>query len=288
MSDDFPAAIKQALDQYQVPPLPAGFSDRLMIRLANQGDATIPAILHSAATPPPRTRAIRRTGPWGRSGKILTTITAFSLATATAAASGFLGEPTYVPVISQLLASTKLVADPRSKAPPPPKIVAIRPLEPLKTQTTSTIDAPTTQGTRAVIDRLEALKRDAAYIDLPPRERLVLARGAVFTAVRSGEATPEEARAALQEIAKNADPAAKVKWQEVAKVRQAKREAVHAATQERRADKAAANPAATDVTLQPQAATLRQRLRDASPEERAAFWKAVRERKQARPKAETP
>jgi hypothetical protein len=283
MNDDILGPHKHALDQYQVPPLPAGFSDRLIARLASENNAPSSAALLNQPVSWLRNRATRTLGPWGRSGRILTAIAALSLASATAAAAGFLGEPTYVPVISQVLASTNLVADPRAKstrAQPPAqsparKIVAANQPEALTIDTTPETRVAPAQGTTAVINRLQNLKENAAYNALPPRERLVLARRTVFAMVRSGEVTQEEAGIALKEMAENSDPATKA--------RQARRKAAREVILERNAreDAASGKSETNEASPQSRAAAFRERMRKASPEERAVFWRAVRERQQA-------
>jgi hypothetical protein len=288
MSPDFPPHIKHALDQYDVPPLPAGFADRLLARVASDDTGDVQAKPYLAKRWL-QNRNARRAGAWGRSGRILTTVAVFSLASATAAAAGFFGEPTYIPGISQMLASAKLIVDPRkiANSQSAKTAPAVAPVVKVMDDDTHTVPVKA-KGGALVIARMHALQTDPAFTALPPLERLIVARRAVFAMVRSGEATPQEARDAIHMLAKDADPAKKALWSAEAQARQESREA-------RRQAIKASRPQDTetiDASGLPQTAppantgTLRERLRNATPEQRAAIREAVRQRRQDHVQAE--
>ena len=114
----FPPNVSAALDRLTVPPLPQGFGNRLIARI-EAGDLPHVATDVAQHLSSPR----RRFGGsgWRRSGGIVAIAATFSLATATAAASGFFGEPIYVPVVSDALAKADLVELPKREqiAPKP-------------------------------------------------------------------------------------------------------------------------------------------------------------------------
>jgi hypothetical protein len=126
MSDTNPidGTTARALDRYDVPPLSAGFADRLVAKaLAEEGIAPLPPI-----TEPRR----ERRGVWVRGRKLTIGLAAFSLMSAAAAATGVFGDAAKnVPVIGPLIAivapkpKLKAIIAPKSKlAAPAPKLVA--------------------------------------------------------------------------------------------------------------------------------------------------------------------
>lgn len=233
----FSPEIEKALDAYAVPPIPQGFSDRLMARIVS-GDTGA-----SVALPTSRPRGA---SPWRRTGRIVGVIATFSLATATAAAAGIFGEPVYVPGVSEALVEVKIVEAPKPVMTPKVRMVAeAKPAAP------ATSAQPPATGSAAVVDRVTELRSDPDFAKLPPRQKLRIAGGEVRQMVRSGEVSRDEARAAVRELAENADPATKEAWRKAATERR-----------ERRLER-------------------RERYLDATPEERAAFRRALRERRQA-------
>ena len=114
----FSPEINKALDAYAVPPLPKGFSDQLMARIAS-GDAG--AI--DAAAPLPALRR-RIASPWQRTTRIVGSVALFSLATVTAAAAGVFGNPVYVPGVSEALVEAKIVKAPAPVLNPKVQMVA--------------------------------------------------------------------------------------------------------------------------------------------------------------------
>jgi polyhydroxyalkanoate synthesis regulator phasin len=275
MTTEFPSAMREILDHYSVPPLPDGFSDRLILRIAGEGNGHESSLLHI-----PRNRSARWFGPWARSSKILTTITALSLVTATAAAAGVFGEPTYIPLISQVLASSKLVDDPRELKFPPKHKQTERPATAMNAVSDHELHAPA-NGTQALAVRIQNLREDPAFMSLPPRERLATARAAIQKMVLAGEATPQEAREVVRNLIKNADPAMKIQWRDATKERLRMRQAIRQPIAER-ASSEINKPAAQDKSIQTQPDTLRDRLRDSSPEQRAALRNFLQRRRQAR------
>jgi hypothetical protein len=108
--------MEKALNAYAVPPAPAGFSDRLMARIASGDTGTV-------ATAMPELPARRRTpSPWRRTSRIVGSVALFSLATATAAAAGVFGHPVYLPGITEALVKAEIV-----EAPAPPSATKARP-----------------------------------------------------------------------------------------------------------------------------------------------------------------
>ena len=232
----FSPEIEKALDAYVVPPMPAGFSDRLMARIA-RGD--------TGATPQPPSPRRRTASPWRRTSRVVGSIALVSLATATAAAAGIFGNPVYVPGVSEALIEAKIVEAPAPTIKPRVRMVA----EP-KAATPATAPSPAT-GSAAIVSRISELRSDPEFAKLPPRERLRVAGKEVREMVRSGEASREDVRAAVRELAEDADPATKEAWRKAAADRREKR------------------------------LERREALRNATPEERAEMLQALRERQQA-------
>jgi hypothetical protein len=196
----FPPHISAALDRLTVPPVPRGFSERLAARLA-AGD--LPA--ESSSIAPPIAPARRRFGStsWRRSGRVVTVVAAFGIATATAAASGFFGQPIYVPVVSDALAKAKLVELPARIAKPEPRAV-------VSSETvTENAEAPKATGREAVRTLYDRLRADPEYRTLPRRERVAIARQEIRTLLQSGAVTLPELRQALTEHRTEIRPALK-------------------------------------------------------------------------------
>ncbi|MGL5838719.1 MAG: hypothetical protein ACRCY3_09500 [Sphingorhabdus sp.] len=193
----FPPPIAAALDRLTVPSLPAGFGERLIARI-EAGE--LPAGPGPIVPPlrPPRRRFGLAAG-WRRSGKIVAGVTVLGVATATAAASGFFGEPVYVPVVSETLAKAKLVELPKRETPkpeskptaeqalptePPPAVPAIEP----------------NKGKEAVRTLYRQLRADPEFRRLPPRERTAIAFKELHAMIQRGEVTEPELRAMVAEF----------------------------------------------------------------------------------------
>ncbi len=284
----FSPEVEKALNAYTVPPVPAGLSDRLMTRIAS-GDSGVNVA--GVALPISRTR---RASPWRRTGRIIGIVGTFSLATATAAAAGFFGDPVYVPGVSEALVEAKIVEAPAPVVKPEVRILAeAKPVEAvLATQ-------PPASGSAAIVNRVTDLRNNPEFAKLTPRDRLVIARKEVRQMVRSGEASRQDVRTAVRELAQNADPATREAWRKAAVERREKR-------LERREQLAtpvepqivsepksiegelaiAANetlPALETANLSPEKVeALRERYHNATPEQRAALRAALRERRQTR------
>jgi polyhydroxyalkanoate synthesis regulator phasin len=235
----FSPEIEKALDAYAVPPVPAGLSDRLMARIVS-GDNGV----NVTAVALPASR-MRRASPWRRTGRIIGIVGTFSLATATAAAAGVFGNPVYVPGVSEALVQAKIVEAPAPAIKHKGRMVA----EPKAV--TPAPAPPSATGSAAVVSRVTELRNDPEYAKLPPRERLKIAGKEVREMVRSGEASRQDVRAAVRELAQDADPATKEAWRKAAADRREKR------------------------------IERREALRNATPDERAAMLQGLRERRQA-------
>ena len=289
----FSPEMEKALNSYAVPPAPAGFSDRLMARIAS-GDTG------SVATAVPELPARRRTpSPWRRTSRIVGSVALFSLATATAAAAGVFGHPVYLPGITEALVKAEIVEAPSPK--PLPVRVAVQSTEP---EVATPVQTEVAQGSAAVTSRLTELREDPRFAQLTPKQKLAVAGREVRTMVRSGEVTRQEARTAVREMARNADPATKAAMRKALAERRAQRlerrngvaTAPVAASPEPLAISApaAAEEQGAAATTEPlpalaagklteeQADAVRERLRTASPEQRAALRNALRERRQLR------
>jgi hypothetical protein len=289
----FSPEMEKALNSYAVPPAPAGFSDRLMARIASGDTGTV-------ATAMPELPARRRTpSPWRRTSRIVGSVALFSLATATAAAAGVFGHPVYLPGITEALVKAEIVEAPSPK--PLPVRVAAQSTEP---EVATPVQTEVAQGSAAVTSRLTELREDPGFAQLTPKQKLAVAGREVRTMVRSGEVTRQEARTAVREMARNADPATKAAMRKALAERRAQRlerrngvaTAPVAASPEPLAISApaAAEEQGAAATTEPlpalaagklteeQADAVRERLRTASPEQRAALRNALRERRQLR------
>jgi len=235
----FSPEIEKALDDYVVPPVPAGFSDRLLMRIANGDNGSVDPVVSLPAT------RRRTASPWRRTSRIVGSIAFLSLATAAAAAAGVFGNPVYVPGVSEALIEAKIVdapvavTKPRIRMVAEPKAVIPSPAQPAAT------------GRAAVVNRVAELRSDPEYAKLPPRERLKAARTEVRQMVRLGEASRQDVRAAVRELAQDTDPATKEAWRKAGADRRQKR------------------------------LERREALRNATPEERASMLQTLREQRQA-------
>lgn len=203
----FTPEIERALHAYAVPPIPQGFSDRLMARITSSETGISD---ESVALPTSRTN---RASPWRRTGRVIGVVATFSLATATAAAAGVFGEPLYVPGVSEALVEAKIVKAPTAVAKPRVRIMAQNKTE----------EALPTIGSAAVVDRVTELRTDPDFAKLPPRQRLGVATREVRRMVSSGEVTRDEARTAVRALGANADPATKEAWRKAATERREQR-----------------------------------------------------------------
>ena len=265
----FPLHISQALDRLTVPSLPRGFADRLAARIAS-GD--LPEEQNSAL--PVLRRPVGATG-WRRSGRILFVAASFGLATATAAAAGVFGDPVYIPVVSQALASAKIVEMPTAKPVAEKRAM-------VEKQRAAPVPLPITPhvtGKDAVLALITILRADPAYRDLTRRERTDRFKIEIEKLVADGAVQKGDVKAAWAQLAaerKVADNArieqglpipkrrfveAKPRAEQLTLEQKEKvREVVQQLTDAQRAE------------LQ----TLRQRRREGTPEERRAVQDEIR------------
>lgn len=191
----FPPHIIDALDRLNPPPLPDGFTQRLIARI-EAGD--LPAPIKEDDQPLPIPRRHTR-GVWHRSGRLMIAATMLGIASATAAASGVFGEPIYVPVVSETLAKAKLVEL-------PVRIAAAAKKE--NPQIASALPAPDV-GTGAAADPAKArqalhdlrlrLRADPEFRRLPPDQRRAFARQEVRAMVERGELSIDDLKANVAE-----------------------------------------------------------------------------------------
>ncbi len=189
---DFPPHIAAALDLYAVPPVPHGFADRLIQRLAT-GTLPAPELPFGTASRRPQHRGA--SAFWRRPGRVLLSAGAIGLATATAAASGLLGERVYVPVVSALLEQANIVpaSKPVAKAPARPKPVAQK--------EEAVPDNPPLTGQAAVREMRATLRNDPEFRVLSAAQKAERIRAENRALVLSGRATPEDIRAVRLQLA---------------------------------------------------------------------------------------
>ncbi len=202
----FTGAVDAALQQYQTPPLPAGFTDRLMTRLA-AGDLPVEAE-HLNISKPRRSPL----SPWRRGGTLIASVGFFGLATATAAAAGLFGEPIYMPGLSEALAKVDWV-----QSPPPKKAIESKKAAPEKQakKVENSPDfskkpaiipklaepaLPALTGKEAVAAAISKLRNDPEFTKLSPEERAERRRAEFKALIASGAVNKSDVRAAAQEL----------------------------------------------------------------------------------------
>ena len=285
----FTPNVRQALDAYTVPPVPQGFADGLMSRIAD-GDTGVETT--SLAIP---SGSPRRSSPWRRSSRILGSLAFLSLATATAAAAGIFGKPVYVPGVSEALVKAKIVEGPKLKLPP--KIRMVADSDPTRAPVISQPELP---GSAAIVESVTELRNDPEFAKLPPRQRIIAASREVREMVRTGQVNQQDVRAAVRELVQNTDPATKEAWRAVATERRtARRERMLERGAVLQPDPQASTPSLFDgaegATAEaelprveadqqsPEAVVAqRERLRTTTVEQRADLRAALRERRQLR------
>lgn len=288
----FSPEVKKALDAYAAPPLPNGFSERLMVRIASGDTGLVDTAAH---IPLPRAR---KSSPWRRTSRIVGSVAIFSLATATAAAAGFFGDPVYVPGVSEALVEAKIVEARKPVAKPKIRMVAeAKPIEAATAQ-------PPATGSAAIVKRVTDLRNDPEFAKLTPRQRLAVTGKEVRQMVRSGEATRQDVRTAVRQLAQEADPATKEAWRQAAIERREKRlerrERVGAIAEPQHVTEPQvsdgepaiattdAPPTVEAAKLTPEKAeAIRENIRNATPEQRAILRNALRERRQWRQQRRT-
>lgn len=248
----FPPNVSAALDRLTVPPLPQGFGDRLIARI-EAGD--LPHIATDVAQHLPSPRRRFGGSGWRRSGGIVAIAATFSLATATAAASGFFGEPIYVPVVSDALAKADLVELPkREQIAPKPAAQATN----MSAENGDTKIQPTPQGREAVRSLYQRLRDDPEFRTLPRHERMAIARQEIRTLVQNGDVTISELRHAMAEHRLRTDPATR---------QTIRREIVRRKLQSEAAPVATTPADVPEGRLQPGVEARREAFRELAPEQ---------------------
>jgi len=196
----FPPHIDAALNRFTVPPLPAGFANRLLARL-DVGDLPLEAAVLPAQPPPLRRNKV---SAWRRSGRLMMAVGALGVASATAAASGFFGRPLYVPVVSETLAKAKLVDLPERT--PSPRIVAAtdapKPADAAMATAVPTEALPPADAAKAreaLRNLHQRLRSDPAFRRLPPSERRHATRQEIRSMVENGEVSVDDLKANFAE-----------------------------------------------------------------------------------------
>lgn len=190
----FPPHVSKALDRLTFPGLPAGFSDRLAARIES-GD--LPEEISAAdISLPLLRRPVGATG-WRRSGRILVVAASFGLATATAAAAGVFGDPVYIPVVSQALASAQIVEMPAEK--PTVKKAAIA--DKVLTEESQPSAESVVSGKDAVLALIAELRADPALRNLPRQERLERAKIEIGKLLADGTVQRADVKAAWMQLA---------------------------------------------------------------------------------------
>ena len=121
MSAAFPKHIEQALDSYKIPPMSAGFSDRLVKKALGQSSTPV----GSGGTASWKRNRNSRSGPWKRGGYIASGVVGFGLVSAAAAAALSLAEiPVRIPIMTDLVEQVL----PETSA----RAVAVKPANPVE------------------------------------------------------------------------------------------------------------------------------------------------------------
>jgi hypothetical protein len=273
----FPKHISDALDRYDVPPLPDGFADRLIARATSESEPSLPPLR-------PR-RSLG--GRWQRSAFIAGAVGLFGMVTAAAAATGFFGEPVYVPVVSEALAKANIAPMPKIAKAQPPKAKPV----PAKQPAIAKVEAPAGQpiepkipdGTEQARSTIREMWQDPAFRQLPKEERRMAAKERLRAGIAEGRYTREELKSAMQ--------AMQAERAERRDQREAARAAFGLPDKPKRQwpagdpeQPAAAVPNANEPAAIPPKAKqrLRERLENATPEERERILAKIRERREAR------
>ena len=268
----FPPHVSQALDRLTVPGLPSGFSDRLSARIAS-GDLPEGAKVADISLPLLR-RPVGATG-WRRSGRILFLAASFGLATATAAAVGVFGDPVYIPVVSQALASAQIVGMPAEKPIAKKSAIAGKVLtKELQPSAMSEVS-----GKDAVLALIAELRADPVVRNLPRQERLERVRVEIDKLLADGTAQKADVQAAWTQLAaerKAADTARIEQGLPIGKrpLAEAKQRAKPLTPEQKEKVRDAVNQLTDAQRAELQA--LRQRRREATLQERRAVQGEIR------------
>lgn len=273
----FPKHISDALDRYDVPPLPDGFADRLVARAEAESEVPFPALR------PRRTLG----GRWRRSAFIAGSVGLFGMVTAAAAATGFFGEPVYVPVVSEALAKANIAPMPKVAAAKPTKATPAPAKEPAIAKAVAPAEPPVEpkipDGTEQARTTIREMWQDPAFRQLPQEERRMAARERLRAGIADGRYSKEELKSTMQ--AMQAERAERLEQRADARAafglpEKPKRQ--RPAGEQQQA--APAGPVADGPAALPPIARqkLRERLQNATPEERERILAKIRERREAR------
>jgi hypothetical protein len=277
---DFPAHIRAALDRYGAPPLPDGFTDRLLARADADAHTSLPSIRPHRASG----------GRWRRSGIIAGSLGLFGMVTAAAAATGFFGAPIYVPVVSEALAKADITPLPKraERSVAAKKRTTLVPANTDPQAAATSVEAPDSKASAGKAKARETIRtmwNDPMFRQLPAEQRRAEAKQRLRTAMEQGDYSREELKAAMLQM------------QTERQERRAQREAARAAfglperpVRRPRAVEPDEQPAHTDAPAplpRPAMQKLRERLQEATPEERERILAKMRERREARRAAET-
>jgi hypothetical protein len=273
----FPKHISDALDRYAAPPLPQGFADRLIARAEAEVAPHLPPLRP--------TRSFAKA--WRRSGIVAGSIGLFGMVTAAAAATGIFGEPVYVPVMSEALAKVNIAPMPKMAATKPPKAKPA----PAKTPTIAKAEVPAEpvveakipDGTEQARTAIRTMWDDPDFRQLPKEERRIAAKERLRTGIAEGRYSKEELKSAMQ--AMQAERAERREQRAAARAafglpEKPKRQRAAGDPQEAGPAAPDANgPAAIPANAKQR---LRERLQNATPEERERILSKMRERREAR------
>lgn len=209
-------------------------------------------------------------------------VAAVGITTATAAASGFFGEPVYVPVVSDALAKAKLVELPQKDIPKPKAKPAIASKEMVPAHPETELSPNGRQAVRALYQRL---RTDPEFRALPRQERLAVARQEIVTMLEKGEVTLPELRRALAEHRLLQNPAIRRKiGRELARREMAQR--TEAATGMAVEDRAANGEQLQEPRIDPAKAEARREAYRQLPPEQQARVRELREQMRSAAPAE--
>lgn len=265
----FPLHVSQALDRLSVPQLPAGFSDRLAARIAS-GDLPQETIRNLPVLRRPFGTTGRR-----RSGRIMFVAATFGLATATAAAAGIFGDPVYIPVVSQALASAQIVEMPTERAVPKKQAKA----ETNRAEPVTQPVAPQAMGKDAVLAVIAGMRADPAYRDLTRRERLDRLKIEIDKLLADGTVQKADVKAAWAQLATEREVADNARTKQGLPVPERRiieaKPRANPLTPEQKEKMREAVKQLTDAQ-RAELQTLRQRRREVTPQERRAVQGEIR------------
>ena len=287
---NFPPHIRAALDRYCVPDLPLGFADRLLARADSDQAPVAPAL---SILRPRKTLGSR----WRRSGIVVGSVGLFGMVTAAAAATGFFGEPVYVPVVSEALAQANFapVAPKRVKIAKPKEAKAVAE----KKASSSPTSLPDVKAERIAEARnqIRAMWRDPEFRRLPKQQRRAEAKAALRKAMAQGDFNQDELIQTLRDLRaerralrteRKAERADTALSDRPARIQRQQRKAAVQAVPPVGADEAAPQTVAPVLQPRPGIQKLRDRLQSATPDERARIRSEIRARRAERRAAQQP